>query len=79
MNRYGEKCVRVQSTLLPKGNVMARPEAKNRPPHLDPVDPLPPSPPVPEPEPISEERKEELAGSPVRYGDWEHEGICWDF
>ncbi len=58
---------------------MARPQARRRPPHLDPVDPLPPSPPVPDPEPISEERRAELGRSPVRYGDWEHEGICWDF
>jgi hypothetical protein len=58
---------------------MARPTARKRPAHLDPPEDLPKSPPVPEPEPMSEARKKQLADSPVRYGDWEHEGICWDF
>ncbi len=58
---------------------MARPIARKRPTHLDPPEDLPESPPIPEPEPMTEARKRELESSPVRYGDWEREGICWDF
>ncbi len=58
---------------------MTRPRATKRPAHLDPPENLPKSPPVPLPEAMSDARKAELAKSPIRYGDWEHEGICWDF
>ena len=52
-----------------------------RPPHLKPPKHLSKSPPVPEPEKV--EPGEEHGGSkgrePTRYGDWENNGICWDF
>lgn len=52
-----------------------------RPDHVKPPKHLSKSPPVPKPE------KKEFVGraegkmekDPVRYGDWEHGGIAWDF
>lgn len=52
-----------------------------RPPHVKPPAHLSKSPPVPQPAPIAE--AEEHGGpkgrEPTRYGDWENNGICWDF
>jgi hypothetical protein len=53
-------------------------EPSRRPAHLKPPTDLPPSPPVPEPKaPVPESEREPL--SPVRYGDWEKNGIAVDF
>ena len=51
-----------------------------RPPHLKPPAHLSPSPPVPEPvaRPAPEHGGPK-GREPTRYGDWEKEGICWDF
>ena len=48
----------------------------------DPPKHLSPSPPVPQPEKVEVTKKpvgEEDKKDPTRYGDWEHEGIAWDF
>jgi len=52
-----------------------------RPDHVKPPKHLSKNPPVPKPE-----RKEfvgraegKMENDPVRYGDWEHGGIAWDF
>lgn len=39
------------------------------------------NPPVPEPEQkeLAPEHGGKYELEPTRYGDWEHEGICWDF
>ena len=53
-----------------------------RPDHLKPPADLPESPPVPEPEPLApagEEHGGPKGQEPTRYGDWENNGICWDF
>lgn len=56
-----------------------------RPPHIKAPDYLSKSPPLPEPAapPAAEEEEEESGGpkglEPTRYGDWENNGICWDF
>jgi len=52
-----------------------------RPPHVKPPAYLSPSPPVPEPaEPKeAEEHGGPKGKEPTRYGDWESNGICWDF
>jgi hypothetical protein len=52
-----------------------------RPPHLKAPAYLTPSPPVPAPEvakPV-EERGGPKGKEPTRYGDWENNGIAWDF
>jgi hypothetical protein len=55
---------------------------KDRPAHVTPPAYLTPSPPVPEPERV-ETALPETGGpkglEPVRYGDWENNGIAWDF
>lgn len=53
-----------------------------RPAHLKPPAYLSKSPPVPEPEPIdtgSPEHGGPKGQEPTRYGDWENNGIAWDF
>ena len=52
-----------------------------RPPHVKAPAYLSPSPPVPEPEPAkaAEESGGPKGKEPTRYGDWENNGICWDF
>ncbi|MFS0737981.1 DUF1674 domain-containing protein [Sphingomonas sp. 1P06PA] len=52
-----------------------------RPAHLKPPANLSPSPPVPEPEEVTmpPEGDGQFELDPVRYGDWEKKGICWDF
>ena len=54
-----------------------------RPPHVKPPAHLSPSPPLPEPEPEPAADTQEHGGpkgrEPTRYGDWENNGICWDF
>jgi hypothetical protein len=55
-----------------------------RPKHLDLPYPLPASPPVPEPKAAAvveqEADLEDKDRAPrTRYGDWEREGIAWDF
>ncbi len=55
--------------------------AGKRPDWVKAPDHLTPNPPVPEPkpgEPAREHSGKEML-EPTRYGDWEHEGICWDF
>jgi hypothetical protein len=52
-----------------------------RPPHVKPPAYLSESPPVPTParaEP-GEEKGGPKGKEPTRYGDWENNGICWDF
>ena len=53
----------------------------NRPPHVKPPEHLSKSPPVPAPEQAAD--SEEWGGpkgeEPTRYGDWENNGIAWDF
>ena len=55
--------------------------AGQRPAHVKPPRHLSKSPPVPKPEPMAP--AEEYGGpkgeEPTRYGDWENNGICWDF
>ena len=55
--------------------------AGQRPSYVKPPRHLSKSPPVPKPEPV--ERREEhgrpKGNEPTRYGDWENNGICWDF
>ena len=52
-----------------------------RPDHVKPPKHLSVSPPVPRPAPGKQD--EEHGGpkghEPTRYGDWENNGICWDF
>jgi hypothetical protein len=52
-----------------------------RPPHVQPPAYLSPSPPVPAPG--QAEAGAEHGGpkgrEPTRYGDWENNGLCWDF
>ncbi|WP_415642384.1 DUF1674 domain-containing protein [Sphingomonas antarctica] len=52
-----------------------------RPPHVKPPAYLTPSPPLPAPEAVAEQN--EHGGpkglEPTRYGDWENNGIAWDF
>lgn len=52
-----------------------------RPPHVKPPAHLSPSPPLPEPEPAedTQEHGGPKGKEPTRYGDWENNGICWDF
>ena len=52
-----------------------------RPAHVKPPKHLPKSPPVPEPAPmkLGEEHGGPKGHEPTRYGDWENNGICWDF
>jgi hypothetical protein len=53
-----------------------------RPPHLKPPAHLSKSPPVPAPEPATGAEAEHggpKGEEPTRYGDWENNGICWDF
>ena len=55
---------------------------KDRPAHVKPPAYLSPSPPVPAPEDAAS-AKPEAGGpkglEPIRYGDWENNGIAWDF
>ena len=55
--------------------------AGQRPPHVKAPDYLSKSPPVPKPGPASgtEEHGGPKGKEPTRYGDWENNGICWDF
>ena len=55
--------------------------AGRRPPHLKPPAYLSRNMPVPEPrEPeVREEHGGPKGKEPTRYGDWENNGICWDF
>ena len=57
--------------------------AGRRPPHLKPPAHLTKSPPLPKPEAEPRPAGEETGGpkgrEPTRYGDWERNGICWDF
>jgi hypothetical protein len=56
-------------------------EMAERPPHVKAPAYLTPSPPVPAPEvakPV-EERGGPKGKEPTRYGDWENNGIAWDF
>ena len=50
-----------------------------RPAHLTPPADLPPNPPVPQPQPIARPKDDPLGRDPVRYGDWERDGIAVDF
>lgn len=53
-----------------------------RPAHLDPPATLSKSPPVPVPEPVEPAPPptgDKPRLDPVRYGDWEKNGIAWDF
>lgn len=50
-----------------------------RPDTLKPPADLPPSPPVPTPEPLVRPAKDPLGLDPVRFGDWERNGIAVDF
>ena len=52
-----------------------------RPPHVKAPAYLTPSPPVPEPEEAkpTEESGGPKGKEPTRYGDWENNGIAWDF
>jgi hypothetical protein len=54
-----------------------------RPKHLDLPYPLPESPPVPAPKAVEDAKEESLDNKEraprTRYGDWEREGIAWDF
>lgn len=52
--------------------------ATQRPKHLDLPYPLPESPPVPAPKAADGKADEGMAPR-TRYGDWEREGIAWDF
>ena len=55
---------------------------KNRPAHVKPPAHLTPSSPVPTPEAAAEPTTEwggPKGLEPVRYGDWENNGIAWDF
>lgn len=59
---------------------MAERRPGERPAHLPPPPKMPPSPPVPEPravESIPQAGRDGL--DPVRYGDWENNGIAIDF
>jgi hypothetical protein len=57
------------------------PAMAERPKHVKAPDYLTPSPPVPAPE--AAQPTEESGGpkgkEPTRYGDWENNGIAWDF
>jgi hypothetical protein len=52
-----------------------------RPPHVKPPAHLSESPPLPAPAPAAdgEEHGGPKGKEPTRYGDWENNGICWDF
>ncbi|MFM9852743.1 MAG: DUF1674 domain-containing protein [Sphingomonadaceae bacterium] len=55
---------------------------KDRPSHIKAPAYLTPSPPVPEPAPLAEPPAETGGPKglePIRYGDWENNGIAWDF
>lgn len=53
----------------------------DRPPHVKPPAHLSKSPPVPAPDKAAEtaEHGGPKGKEPTRYGDWENNGICWDF
>ena len=55
--------------------------ASQRPAHVKPPRHLSESPPVPEPEAGAggNEHGGPKGQEPTRYGDWENNGICWDF
>ena len=53
-------------------------EPSRRPPHVKPPANLSPSPPVPAPE-AAKPTIDPAGLSPVRYGDWERNGIAIDF
>jgi hypothetical protein len=50
-----------------------------RPDHVKPPAHLSKSPPVPKPEPLVRPTDDPLGTDPVRYGDWERNGIAVDF
>lgn len=50
-----------------------------RPPHVKPPAHLSKNPPVPEPAAIVRAKDDPLGMDPVRYGDWERNGIAVDF
>ena len=50
-----------------------------RPAHVKPPAHLSKSPPVPKPEPLVRPEDDPLGTDPVRYGDWERNGIAVDF
>jgi len=50
-----------------------------RPDHVKPPAHLSPNPPVPAPEPLDRPAQDPLGRDPVRYGDWERDGIAIDF
>jgi hypothetical protein len=52
-----------------------------RPPHVKAPAYLTPSPPLPEPDEAApaNEHGGPKGHEPTRYGDWENNGICWDF
>jgi hypothetical protein len=55
--------------------------AGQRPPHVKPPEYLSKSPPVPQPGPPHEGKEHggPKGQEPTRYGDWENNGIAWDF
>ena len=57
---------------------MTMTEPSRRPPHVKPPAHLSPSPPLPAPEEAKPEADPDGL-SPVRYGDWEKNGIAVDF
>ena len=50
-----------------------------RPEHVKPPAHLSPNPPVPAPGPLHRPANDPLGRDPVRYGDWERDGIAVDF
>lgn len=52
-----------------------------RPAHIKPPAYMSKSPPVPTPEKVTDgdEHGGPKGHEPTRYGDWENNGICWDF
>jgi len=50
-----------------------------RPPHVKPPTYLSPSRPVPKPAPMRRPKCDPLGKDPVRYGDWERNGVAVDF
>ena len=56
---------------------MDQPDPSRRPPDAHPPAHLSPSPPVPAPAEVAPDPADTL--SPVRYGDWEKNGIAIDF
>lgn len=55
--------------------------AGKRPDWVKPPEYLSESPPIPAPEPVAAKTEHGAKDGlePTRYGDWERNGICWDF